>query len=101
MQGGGISRAAPAVRRGRCRRRRPASSPVSTLQHQHHEQHVQGHAELDDQPDPGRREEPDGGDAVVHQQEADQLRQRAPAGDQHEEPDQHHCHPDRDRRGGR
>src|SRR5674536_354931 len=72
------------------------------LQHQHHQQQVQGHAELHDERDTGGGQERGRGDAVVHQQKPDHLRERAAAGDQDEEAQEHHGQRDRQglRRGG-
>src|SRR5664280_2629474 len=72
------------------------------LQHQHHQQQVQGHAELHDERDTGGGQERGRGDAVVHQQKPDHLRERTAAGDQDEEAQEHHGQRDRQglRRGG-
>src|SRR6185369_10148182 len=60
------------------------------------EQDVERDAELDDERHAGGGQERGRGDAVVQQQKADQLRQRAAPAGQGEEPDQYHGEGDRE-----
>src|SRR5450830_2133812 len=67
------------------------------LKHEHEEQQVERAPELDHERDPGRGKQRGRGDAVVEQQEADDLRQRVTAGHQDEEAEEHDGEPDGER----
>ena len=95
-----ISRAAPGARRGRCRR----TWRMRWAQHlQDHdaEQHVEGHAQLDEEGDAGGHQERHERDAVVHQQQPDDLEDRTAPRHEDEEPDEQRGEADGDERPGR
>src|SRR5579875_2661198 len=71
------------------------------LQDDHDQQQVQGGAQLDQERHPGGEQEGDQRDAVVDQQQADDLRHRLASGDQHEQPDQDGGQPERRQTGRR